>query len=91
MNVRFISLLEQHDSASMKSEDDLTIPLMSIFNYYYSADLSKKVSTIVRMKQYEGSYVPPYIPFGYKKTRQGHQTIFEIDEEKSDIVRIFSL
>lgn len=88
MNVRFISLLEQYDSANLKSEDDLKMPLMSIFNYYYSADLSKKVSTIVRMKQYEGSYVPPYIPFGYKKMRQERQTIFEIDEEKADIVRM---
>lgn len=90
MGVRFVSLTERYDSINDKSKNSLKLPMLSIVNYYYSADLSQKVKSTVGLKQRNGTYLPPSVPFGYQKKCVGHEMILEINEVEALIVkRIF--
>lgn len=90
MGVRFVSLIERYDSINDTSKNSLKLPMLSIVNYYYSADLSQKVKSTVGLKQRTGTYLPPSVPFGYQKKCVGHEMILKINEAEALIVkRIF--
>lgn len=87
MGVRFVSLIERYDSINDTSKNSLKLPLLSIVNYYYSADLSQKVKATVGLKQKAGTYLPPSVPFGYQKRCVGHDTALEINVAEALIVK----
>lgn len=90
MGVRFVSITERYDSINDTSKNSLKLPMLSIVNYYYSADLSQKVKATGGLKQKAGTYLPPFIPFDYQKKCVDHETILEINVTEAFIVkRIF--
>lgn len=88
LNVRFVSLLEQYDSGELAGEDDIKMPLLSLYNYYYSAEISHKVKAVIQLKQKQGSYVPPTPQFGYKKEQKNNTKTLVIDSEQAVIVKM---
>ncbi len=81
---RLILIDDNYDT--LKDNDDI-IGIKSWFNERYVKDASKKIKTIIRMKQKEGSYLT-HAPYGYKIFNKQ----FIIDEDQADVIRkIFRL
>lgn len=87
MNVRFISLLDRYDSNKEVHTDFLINSVKQFVNYYYSADLSRKVSKSLRFKMSIGEYNAPKIPYGYEKYKVSGKTIYKSTKAQADIVR----
>lgn len=85
--VRFISLLEEYDSITEHYEEIYKLPLTSIVNYYYSADISQKVKTSIQIMQQRGTYIFPTLPFGYQKVKQPQGTRIMIKDDEAETVR----
>lgn len=75
------------DNYDTQQDNDDCIGIKSWFNERYVKDASKKIKTVLRMKQQEGSYVI-HAPYGYVLEKRK----FILDEEHADVVRkIFEL
>lgn len=90
LNIRFISINDQYDSAvSTSLSDNMTVVLKSILNSYYSRDLSAKMFSCNTQRMKNGDFVGTPC-FGYKLNPE--RTHFIIDPEPAKIVRhIFDL
>lgn len=86
--VRFISLLEAYDSITEHYDENNKLPLTSIINYYYSADISQKVRTSIEIMQKKGTYIFPVLPFGYQKVKRLQCTEIMIKDDEAETVRI---
>lgn len=81
---RLILIDDNYDT--LKDNDDF-IGIKSWFNERYVKDTSKKIKTILRMKQKEGSYLT-HAPFGFKIVKKR----FIIDEDQAEVIsKIFKL
>lgn len=79
-------ILIDDDYDTLKDNDDF-IGIKSWFNERYVKDASKKIKTILRMKQKEGTYLT-HAPYGYKIVKKN----FIIDEDQAEVIRkIFNL
>lgn len=88
-NIRFISINDNFDS--LKNTYDTLLPLKNLFNYYYSRDLSLKLTSNLRSKQEKGEFIGAFACYGYKKDKNNKNKLV-IDEPSAIIVqRIFSL
>ncbi len=76
---RLIIIDDNYDT--LKDNDDI-IGIKSWFNERYVKDASKKIKTILRMKQKEGSYLT-HAPYAYKIDKKQ----FIIDENQAEIIR----
>lgn len=67
MGVRFIALTEEYDSdrREVGDDQDLTIVMKNILNFYYSRDLSQKITSTIRRRRANGEFVYAARPFGY--------------------------
>lgn len=90
LNIRFISINDQYDSAvSTSLSDNMSVVLKSILNSYYSRDLSAKMFSCNTQRMKNGDFVGTPC-FGYKLNPE--RTHFIIDPEPAKIVRhIFDL
>lgn len=86
-HIHFISILDDYDSRTGSSRDMLLIMLKSLINYQYSVDLSKKIKSVVQMKQSRGDYVPAYFPYGYRKEKSDDKITAVIDEQAAIVVK----
>ncbi len=79
-------ILIDDDYDTLKDNDDF-IGIKSWFNERYVKDASKKIKTILRMKQKEGTYLT-HAPYGFKIAKKN----FIIDEDQAEVIRkIFKL
>ncbi len=79
-------ILIDDDYDTLKDNDDF-IGIKSWFNERYVKDASKKIKTILRMKQKEGSYLT-HAPYAYQIVNRQ----FIIDEDQAEVIRkIFNL
>ncbi len=79
-------ILIDDDYDTLKDNDDF-IGIKSWFNERYVKDASKKIKTILRMKQKEGTYLT-HAPYGFKIAKKN----FVIDEDQAEVIRkIFKL
>ena len=66
LDVRFISVKENFDSfATDGSNESLMIPLQNLINDLYSKDISRKVSTALRIQMENGEFRWRKLPYGY--------------------------
>lgn len=92
LGIRVISVNDNYDNIQSASlTNHLDVELRSIFDAYYSADLSQKIRSGKNALALKGAYISPYAPFGYKKDpKDKHRLI--VDEDCAGIVqRIFNL
>lgn len=88
---KFIAITDNHDSHSDAENLDSSFFLKNLINYAYSKDISKKVKSVVKLKQEQGEYIGAALPYGYKKQRIDGMTHYAIDETAAAVVRnIFS-
>lgn len=66
LDVRFISVKENFDTfATDGSNESLMIPLQNLINDLYSKDISRKVSTALRIQMENGEFRWRKLPYGY--------------------------
>jgi DNA invertase Pin-like site-specific DNA recombinase len=88
--VRYISLLDNIDTGTESSMNDIT-PFKAIMNDMYAKDISKKIKSVKEDKQKKGLFIGGKASYGYKKSPTEKNKIV-IDEETADVVRrIFNL
>mgnify|MGYP001623009366 FL=1 len=91
MNIRFIAINDNYDSINKNSNEILSINLKNIVNELYSKDISKKVSTSLKIKKQKGEFTGSYASYGYLKDPNNKNKII-VNDETADIVRnIFQL
>lgn len=91
LKIRFISILDRYDSLNKKDDNHFELMLRNIINHSYSMDISARVKSSAKLRQSKGSYIPPYLPFGYIKGKKDEE-IWLIEREAATVVkRIFEL
>lgn len=91
-NIRFISIIDNYDSANNHNEKELIIMLQSIIDQEASMDISRRVSSAIDAKKKSGTFLPPSgsIPYGY--LRDEKNCTYAIDEDTFLVVkRIYQL
>lgn len=85
LGVRFISINDGYDSFNKTSDkDQLLLSIKNLMHEMYARDVSKKISSSIRIKQKtERFYRTSIIPYGYKMG----SSEYEIDESAAAVVR----
>ena len=88
-NVRFLSINEQVDSAKASSQDAYMLPLVNLFNEWYSRQCSEKIRLSKRTKAKNGERIGWQAPYGYLNHSENRK-VWLIDEEAAKVIqRIF--
>ena len=87
-NVRYISVLDNVDTGTKNSNNDM-IQFKTLINDWYSKDISRKIKSSVWARKEKGMFLGGIAPYGYKKSIEDkHQLV--IDDKQAKIVkRIF--
>lgn len=89
-NIRFIAISDD-TIITQNSRYDIMLPLKSVINEIYPAEVSAKVRQAMDIKAQDGEFFHPYLPYGYVKSKVFRNNL-EVDEETAPIVRkIFEL
>lgn len=85
LGVRFISINDGYDSFNPACDkDQLLLSIKNLMHEMYARDVSKKISSSIRIKQKTGEfYRTAIIPYGYKMG----VSEYEIDEQAASVVR----
>lgn len=83
--VRYISILDNIDTFSDKSNNDIA-PFKALFNDMQSKDTSKKIRSILNNLKHQGKFIGNSACFGYKKDPENKHKLI-IDDYASKIVR----
>lgn len=86
LGIRFISINDGYDSATLNSTEELAAALKNIINDYYAKDISRKVGSALASKRKKGDYIGSYAPYGYLKDPENKNRLI-IDPETAPIVR----
>ena len=86
LGVRFISINDGYDSASLNSTEELAAALKNIINDYYAKDISRKSCSALAIKRHNGEYVGSYAPYGYRKDPENKNHLL-IDPITASVVR----
>ena len=89
LNLRFISVNDGLDTETMTNESHLAISLSNIINDFYAKDISRKVTSALRIKMERGDYIGNYAPYGYKKDPQNKNHLIIDDETTPVIIQIY--
>lgn len=86
LGTRFISVKENFDNFTCgNAMDSLSVSLQNLVNAMYSRDISKKVSTALRVQMETGKFRNRNLPYGY--LWNGDKTAYVVDEEAAAVVR----
>lgn len=89
MQTRFIAINDKIDSyLRPESIYDIEVPFKNIMNEAYSKDISKKVKSVLAMKQRDGEYVGSP-PFGYERNPDDKAHLIPHPEEAVIVQKIF--
>ena len=86
LNIRFIAINDNFDSANIKNNDILSMHLKNIVNELYSKDISKKVSSALQSKRKKGQYLCTIPTYGYLKDPKNKGRVI-VDEKASEVVK----
>lgn len=86
LGVRFISVNDGYDSASLTSTEELAAALKNIVNDYYAKDISRKACSSLAAKRKKGDYIGSYAPYGYQKDPENKNHLI-VDPVTAPIVR----
>ena len=84
-SVRYVSILDNMDTASNNSSNDF-MPIRAVLNEYSSKDTSKKINGVFRTKMNAGEFLGSRAPFGYIKSETVKNKL-EIHPEYSKYVK----
>jgi DNA invertase Pin-like site-specific DNA recombinase len=83
--VRYISVNDGIDTYIESTNNDIT-PFKALLNDMYAKDISKKIKSVFRQKQYEGQFMVTTAPYGYKKDK-GKKGKLVVDDYSASIVK----
>ena len=86
LDVRFVAVNDNFDTASNGQNEGYIIPLTNILNETYSRDISRKVSTAIKVMELQGNFHGPAAPYGYAKPPENHNKLV-INQETAPIVQ----
>nr|WP_317359404.1 recombinase family protein [uncultured Tyzzerella sp.] len=86
LNIRFIAINDNFDSANIKNNDMLSMHLKNIVNELYSKDISKKVLSALQSKRKKGQYLCAIPTYGYLKDDKNKGKVI-VDEKASEVVK----
>lgn len=86
LGLRFISINDGYDSASLNSAEELAAALKNIINDYYAKDISRKTCSALAIKRRNGEYLGSYAPYGYRKDPENKNHLL-IDPVTAPVVR----
>lgn len=89
LNLRFIAVNDGLDTETMTNESHLAVSLSNIINDFYAKDISRKVTSALRIKMERGDYIGNYAPYGYKKDPQNKNHLIIDDETTPVIIQIY--
>ena len=86
-NVRFIAVQDDVDMLYLRqNQQDFFIPIRTLIDQAYSMDLSKKISSQLRVKRERGEYIGSNPVYGYKRNSLNqHQLV--VDEPAATVIR----
>lgn len=85
-NIRYISILDNVDTALSNSNNDM-IQFKTLINDWYSKDISRKVKSSVWARKEKGLYLAARAPYGYLKDKENKNHLV-INEEQARIVKL---
>ena len=91
LDVRFIAVNDNYDSASLSSGDELGATLKNVINDLYAKDISRKVGSALKAKRLRGEYIGNYAPYGYLKDPADKNHLIIDPEVAPIVVEIFQL
>ena len=86
MGIRFISVLDNIDTASISENEEMLMKLKLLINDAYSRDISVKTRKSLKVMRDKGLYVGAMPVYGYKKSEHNRHQL-EIDEVTAPIVQ----
>ncbi len=89
LGLRFISVNDGYDSASLNSTQELAAALKNLINDYYAKDISRKCGSALSIKRKTGQYIGSYAPYGYLKDPADKNRLIVDPVAAPVIVRIF--
>lgn len=91
MNVRFIAISDDVDTARVDTDYDLMLPIKNVFNEYYPADCSRKTKQAFLTKAMNGEYIGSFAVYGLLKSQDDHHVLEINPEVASNVVWIFEM
>ena len=85
-NVRYISILDNVDTYTKNSNNDI-IQFKTLINDWYSKDISRKVRAGVWARKEKGLYLGARAPYGYDKAKDNKNKLV-INVEQAEVIRL---
>jgi len=88
--VRYVAINDGIDTYIESTNNDIT-PFKALLNDMYAKDISKKIKSVIRQKQYEGQFMVTTAPYGYKKDKDKKGKLVIDDYSASIVKRIYEM
>lgn len=85
-NIRFIALNDNVDTANKDTSAMDMMPIVNLFNEWYSASTSKKIKSVIEANAKSGKYRAAFAPYGYVKGND-EKKLPVVDEPAASVVR----
>ncbi len=86
LDVRFIAVTDNYDSANIRSADSMYVPMKNLMNDTYSRDISEKVRSHLNTRREHGKFTSSHAMYGYLKDPNDKNHLI-IDDYAASIVR----
>ena len=87
-NVRYISVLDNVDTGTKNSNNDM-IQFKTLINDWYSKDISKKIKSSIWARKEKGMYMASIAPYGYTKSKEDKHKLVVNETEARIVKRIY--
>lgn len=87
-NVRYISVLDNVDTGTKNSNNDM-IQFKTLINDWYSKDISRKVKSSIWARKEKGMYMGAIAPYGYRKSKEDKHKLVKNIKEARIVKRIY--
>lgn len=87
--IRYIAVNDGIDTIDEENSNNDITPFKAVINDMYAKDISKKVKSALITKVTNGENIKPFVPYGYKKTK--NQEIVIDDNVVENVRTIFRL
>ncbi len=84
-NVRYISVLDNVDTSTKNSNNDM-IQFKTLINDWYSKDISRKIKSSIWARKEKGMFMASIAPYGYKKSKQDKHKLI-INKTQARVVK----
>lgn len=90
LNVRFISVMDEYDSANPACAENRTTHILKHFvNDYYSREVSEKLVQAHKLSREKGEFWGSRPPYGYQRSKENSKKLVPEPEESKIVRQIF--